>query len=96
VFTMTRLFLESSRKGSTIIYISCNCDLLNLALHDAPGSSCFLQRCNQSIVTWAHRLRQCEHCRVIQKGCPTIHQRRRVMGISFGAFSQGLSIDSGS
>jgi hypothetical protein len=59
-----------------VIYIYCNCHLLNLALHDALESSSFLQRCNQSIITWAHRLRQRDNCRAMRKRCPTYSPTR--------------------
>jgi hypothetical protein len=89
-FIKTRLCLENSRKGRTLIYISCHCDLRNLALHDALESSSFLQRPNRSIFAWAHRLYQRQHCRATRKSYPTIHQGSGVIGISFAAFSQSI------
>jgi hypothetical protein len=38
MFIMTRLFLESSKNGRTIIYISCNYDLVCMTLSSAPFS----------------------------------------------------------
>jgi hypothetical protein len=64
-------YIERCPAFAPIIYISCNCHLLNFDLPDALESSSSLQQCNRSIITCAHRVRQRENCRVIKKRCPT-------------------------
>jgi hypothetical protein len=54
--------IEWSPAVAQIIFIDFNCHLLISAFHDALESSSFLQRCNRSIITWAHRLHQRENC----------------------------------
>lgn len=69
-------FLARCPMIAPILYIYCNCHLVNLALHDALELSTFLGRCNRAVIAFSHLLRRRENVRVIKKRCPTFSPTR--------------------